>query len=486
MKIFMAGFHMETNTFSPIPTGMRAFEEVGISRGDASQHPPTSNTGLVLHWEERARRDGHTVLEGLIAGANPAGRIQKVVYESLRDELLSGLLNALPVDIVLLALHGAMVADGYDDCEGDLLQRIRRIVGDACIVAAEIDPHCHSTQTMFESANLIVAYKEYPHTDIVERGDELFELAISAAKGEIRPTTELFDCRIVGSFHTTRQPMRGFVDAMKQAEKRDRVLSVNLGHGFAWADVSDVGARVWVITDGNRDLAAQVAAEFGRGLFVIRSETQTKLATIDEVIAAANGTKPGLIVVADTADNAGGGSPSDSTFVLRALLKNNVKRAAVGVLWDPIAVQFCIAAGVGSNLSLRVGGKVGPTSGEPLDLAVTIMNIGHDHGQTGLAGAEYPYGPSAWIRTQGIDVVLSTLRQQVFHPEAFTRLGIQTDSLGLIVVKSSQHFYAGFESIADEVMYVSTPGTMNQSYESLPYTKRDPNYWPRVENPFGK
>jgi microcystin degradation protein MlrC len=229
MRLFVAALGTETNTFSPIPTGLGSFEE--YLWFEAGMHPeePRFFTGPIVAARRRAAEEKLTVIEGLAAFAAPAGLTTRRAWETLRDRLLDQLRSALPVEIVLLSLHGAMVADGCQDFEGDLLAQVRALVG---ADGAELDPHCHLTETMVRSSDLLVFYKEYPHTDTYERAEELVDLALRAAPGDIRPLMGVFDCRMIATIHTTREPGRGFVSRMKALEGQDGVLPVSLGYGF--------------------------------------------------------------------------------------------------------------------------------------------------------------------------------------------------------------------------------------------------------------
>lgn len=357
MKFFIAQLATETNTFSPTPTGYGAFEECGIYRGDGSTKAPDS-TGAVLHaFRALMEADGHEVAEGLCALAEPSGRTVRAVYEDLRDQLLADLRAAMPVDAVQLMLHGAMVADGYDDCEGDVLARVRAIVGPDIPVGAELDLHCHFTELMRTSADVLVAVKEYPHTDIAERARELYRILVDMHAGRVRPTTAVFDCRMVGTWQTTREPMAGFVRRMQSFEGRDGVLSVSLGHGFPWGDVADGGARLWVVTNDDPARAAALAEQLAHEFWALREQVGAPVmaldAALDQVVAQASGP----LVLADMADNPGGGAPGDSTFVLRRILERGIGNVALGAFWDLGAIHICRDAGVGATLDLRVGGK---------------------------------------------------------------------------------------------------------------------------------
>ena len=207
MKIYVAALSTETNTFAMAPTGLGAYH---IDRNSKTPTGP---------WKELVDRlsgpEQHDVILGLFAEAQPDGPTVREVYEQLRDELLDGLQKAMPVDAVILPLHGAMVADGYPDCEGDIIERVRAIVGPKVPIGVELDLHCHYTERMAKNADIIIAYKEYPHTDVMDRFEELWKLTLDTARGRIKPVTRHFDCRMVSFWHTTREPMKTFVQRMK-------------------------------------------------------------------------------------------------------------------------------------------------------------------------------------------------------------------------------------------------------------------------------
>lgn len=484
MRLFMAMLATETNTFSPLPTGWAAFHEGGYARGDASSRPDTTIGVLLAEWRRLAEGDQIEVTEGTAAAAQPAGRTLQGVYEGLRDEILGQLRAAMPVDLVLLNLHGAMVAEGYDDCEGDLLGRVRTIVGPKAVIGAELDLHCHVTEAMLAAADAVICYKEYPHTDEIARGRELYALCRRAALGEVRPVTAAFDTRMVSMWRTPDGPMADFVAAMQAAEGRDGVLSISFGHGFPWGDVAEVGAKVWVIADGDATLAAREAKAWGERIYSLREATAARALGLDEALDQAAATA-GCVVLADIADNPGGGAPCDSTFVLRACLDRGLADVAIGGLYDPGAVALCHEAGVGAAFALRVGGKLGPSSGAPVDLMAEVVALADAHTQTGLSGETVAMGRAAWIRAAGIDIVLIGKREQVFGVDLFGNLGLDPAQRRLVVVKSTQHFHAAFASIADKVLYASTPGAIAPDFAAIPYSKRDGNYWPKVGDPLG-
>jgi microcystin degradation protein MlrC len=484
VKIFTAAIVTETNTFSPIPTGLQAFELNGIQRGSREPIRSSSELATMVRWRERAAHDGHTLVESVAAVAEPGGVTVQAVYEALRDDLLEDLRRALPVDIVLLYLHGAMVAQGYDDCEGDILARTRRLTGPATVIGAELDLHSHLTPAMLENATLLLDYDEYPHTDIVARGEDLYGLCVAAARNEIRPVMRAIDCRITGLFPTSSAPMREFVDAMK-AERTGNVLSTSLIHGFPWGDVAEAGVKCLAISHDDPALAEQTARSLAKRFWSIREAAQISALPIDDAIDAALASPKHPVVLADVADNAGGGAPGDSTFILRRLLERNVADVVSGVYYDPIAVQLCFEAREGAVLDLRCGGKLGAASGMPLDLRVRVRKLSEHHMQSSMDGSgPVAFGRAAWVDAGSIHLVLASLRSQVFAPDAFCALGISLEDARIVVVKSSHHFWAKFAPIAGAVFHVDSPGALQLNFSSIPYVKRSGNYWPRVAEPF--
>jgi microcystin degradation protein MlrC len=290
-----------------------------------------------------------------------------------------------------------------------------------------------------------------------------------------------FDCRMVGWYPTTSEPMKSLVAKARAMETEPGVLSVSIAHGFPWADVAAVGTRTLVVTDGDPALAEAKAAELGMAIYEQRQALLPKFPQLEEALDRAAALE-GRVVIADIADNAGGGAPSDNTGMLRAMLARGVSHAACGLFWDPIAARICAEAGVGAVIPLRLGGKVGPMSAEPLDVVATVRAVAEEHDQIRFNGRG-PLGRSVWIEVGGIDVVIITLRSQTFAPDAFTGLGIDLQSKRLIAVKSSQHFQAEFAPIADHIIQAATLGAMQMDFGALPYTKREPNYFPRVDDP---
>lgn len=476
-KVFCAALASETNTFSPIATTKKHFEEWFYHR--AGEHPDDGPTLFTCpYWAAKTQAEtlGWTVVQGLSAAAFPSGRIVRADYEALRDELLEDLKQALPVEVVLLGLHGAMAADGYDDCEGDILRKVREIVGPEVVIGCELDPHAHLTDEMVEASDALIAFKQYPHTDALDRAFELVDLVERIRRKEVSPVIAVADVAMIAQFFTTQSPASGLIEDMMAAERSPEILTASLIHGFASADVVDMRTKVLVISDGDAGSAERWAKHFCEAAWQMRSDADAPRLPVDQAVAEAMAS-PGLTVLADGADNPGGGAPGDSTYILSKLIEAKASGVVVGPLWDPVAVEFAAARGIGSRLSLRIGGKASALSGHPIDLDVEVIGFKQSVTQS-FGGANWPMGDMVGVRAEGLEVALCSLRNQGFSPQLFRDVGIEPTAASIIVIKSNHHFRAAFEGISDAIIYVCAPGVAVVNPKTVDYQRVRRPIWP--------
>lgn len=473
LRFFVAGIIHETNSFSPLPTSLRNFE------ADCAYVPPADT----MREEAMAfagygdavriiRARGDEVVEGPCFWTQPSGPCPAPLYAKLRGLLIDSLRAAGPVDAVLLPLHGAMVAEGTSDCEGDLLHAVRTVVGREIPIGAVLDLHGNVGARMIDSGAILIGVKEYPHIDYGPRVAELHAMLTDMVHGA-QLTTTLRTVPVLSIQGTTEQPMRGFVDRMVAMEGLDGIRSLTFMHGFPWSDWEETGASVLVVSeegdsvqvDAVADELAELYCEIVNGSPVERVSVSE---AVTEALAASTGRGP--VVIADSSDNAGGGAASDSTFLLRELIDRGCENAALGMIWDPQAAQLAADAGVGAKLHLRIGGKVGPLSGDPIDVECEVLAVREDVKQRMFSeDANAPLGLAVGLRAGGIEFVVNSIRQQVLDPECFTQLGIDASSKALIVVKSSQHFRALFDEFAVATIYCNAPGSLNTDLTQMPY-----------------
>jgi microcystin degradation protein MlrC len=467
VRIYIAGVQHESSSFSPIPTSMRSFDEWNW---DLAR--PFDADGFGYGEACRlAAEAGMDVVAGPFFNAEPSSPATAAAWAEISRRLLAGLTAGDPLDVVLLCLHGAQMAADVDDCEGQLLAAARQVVGPTVAIGVLLDLHANVTRAMCSAADLTVSCRQYPHVDYGERAAEMLPVLRSIAGGASRAVTCARRIPASGVFPTTEEPMRSFVARITEAQQRPGVLMASANHGFEGSDTAFTGASVVVTTDGDESLANKVADEVaGDFREIIVGNTWSGLgvtAAIDEALSRTRGP----VVIADRSDNAGAGAASDSTYILAELIERNVANAALGMIWDPMAVRACHDAGIGARLPMRIGGKAGRLSGLPIDADVEVLAVRDDAMQAmfGQGPPREPLGRSAAVRIGGIDVVLTARRQQVFSAHCFTEHGIDPEQRHIVVVKSMQHFMGGFADIAASIVRCDGPGSATLDMRQIPY-----------------
>ncbi|RLA01126.1 MAG: microcystin LR degradation protein MlrC-like protein [Gammaproteobacteria bacterium] len=476
MKVFTAAMMHETNRFSPIPTDLESFKEYPYYLpGGKVTEQEIRNDPMYGIFVSLMESNGDEVVIGPAFGAQPSGLTAKKDYQVLRDTILKYLAKEKDeIDCVALFLHGAQMAYGYDDCEGDLLTHIRKLVGPDMPVAALLDLHGNLSNTMIEQSSFVIACKEYPHIDYPQRAKEMVKLLGDCVEGKIVPVSAKYRVPMTGAFYTNLEPLRSFVDKTIGLEKGD-VLTISMMHGFTWSDTPDTRANIIVTTNNDLEHAETLAESLGKEFFEVGKKVAGgQPSNIKQVLQQAKEVTDGLVVIADTADNAGGGAPSDSTFILKELLDQNITNVALGMIWDPVTVKIASKAKIGSHMKLRIGGKVCPESGDPIDVDATIITI--DKGKK--SNPLLPEDPKVVIRVKGIDIIVNSIREQVIETSVFTDLGIELSKKNMVVVKSSQHFYDQFAPIAAKVLYCDTPGVLCKDLSKLDFQRLPRPIWP--------
>jgi microcystin degradation protein MlrC len=474
MRVFTATLGAETNSFSPIPTGWEAFASAMLWRPGEHPEAATEATGPLVAARER-KAEGWTIIEGTCAFAWPGGPVRRDVYERLRDEIVAQAAKAAPLDIIALGVHGAMIADGYDDCEADLFERLRAVAPDAAI-GAVFDLHAHLSPRMADAADLLIGFKLYPHTDYLERARELIKWLALIKDGAVKPESVLLDCGMLIGFRTNVAPFRALVKRLERIEARPGVISASINQGFGLGDCADMGTKVLVVADADRNAARAAAEEIKAHLLSVRERARGAARDLDRILTSAQRSKRRPVILADTSDNPGGGAPGDNTALIVALRERDMIPCAIGPVWDPLAVRFCFEAGIGARLNLRIGGKAGAISGAPLDLDGEVIGLKQNATQP-VGDFNAPLGDIAGFQADGVSIVLSSLRDQAYDPSLFTQAGVDPMAQHYLVVKSSQQFRIGFETLGGRIMAAPRP------QEARVYKKRPRPLWPFEQSP---
>ena len=360
-----AALATETNTFAPMPTGLATLSRPRLLPGGHAPRRRCSFRRAALGgaparqdagWDRR-RGPGR---RGAAERHDDARRLR-----ALRDELLADLRAALPVDMVVLGLHGAMVADGYDDCEGDLLARVRAIVGPDVVVGAELDPHSHLTPAMLANADLLIAFKEYPHTDVLERALRARRPVRGAWSRAASARSRRWSTARCSSRCTRRASRRAVRRPDPGDRGQGRHLSISISHGFAWGDVPRWAPRCWSTPTATPAKAQALARRLADELIGLREQLSRPLPAIDDALDEALAFDGGPVVLADGADNPGGGAAGDSTFFLRRMLERGIGNACHRPAVGPGRRAHRLRRGRRRALPLRIGGKIGAALGRP-------------------------------------------------------------------------------------------------------------------------
>jgi microcystin degradation protein MlrC len=479
VRIFVAMVSHETNTFSTIPTDRAQFEARDLRYGgeivEAYRGTGTCLGGMI----DVAVQRGLTLVPSVAASASPAGRVTKDIYEDLKGRLLDDLVKAGPPQGVLLDLHGAMVPEGLEDGEGDLLAAVRSVVGPTLPVVVTLDFHANVTRAMARHATLLHGYKTYPHIDMAERGQEAAARLIDVTEGRLRPTVALRQPPLlppIAGQLTARGPMRRLYDLAGRLERRPGVISISVFAGFPLADVHDAGLSVYVATHADQALADECADRLAQTAWEHRREFIHHALPVREAVATAltlSGTG-GPVVLADIADNTGGGAAGDTTEILREVLRVGARGTTVACLWDPEAVQACLGAGVGARLTLSVGGKIDPSHGAPVAVTGRVRTLSDGrfvhHGPM-FRGLEGRLGPTAVVDVDGVKIIVISHRWQTLDPEMIRFVGIDPRGERLLVVKSTIHYRAAFEPIAHAIVEVDAPGLSSSNLARFAFTR---------------
>jgi microcystin degradation protein MlrC len=464
VRIALGGIIHETNTYCPGQTPLEDFE---IARGEEIVAENKGYRTFAGGMMDAAEAIGAEIVPVLTAVTSPSGTIARDVYESLREELLQGIANDGAIDAVALTLHGAGVADGYDDLEGDLCARVRAFIGPDTPLVISLDIHSNITAEMAEAVDCMFGDNFYPEIDGYERGKEAVSAIPRLLSGEWKPVIHVEKLPMLLPTTTTNHGPGAEVQArMWELEKRDGVIDVTFFHAFPYTDIPQVGSSVVVTTNGDRGLAVSTAKELASWIWERREDFRPEGLTPEEAIARAMAIEGGPVVINETSDNPGGGNLGEGTFVLRAMLEAGVTDACIGVVHDPEVLEAAYAAGVGENIHASLGAKHDDFHGTPIEGDFYVKGLTDGDVFLPAWGFREEFGKLARLQIAGIDVVVGGKRIQVVDPAVFLLNGIDVSRCKLVVVKSSQHFRAGFEPIAKAIVTADCPGytTLVMSY----------------------
>ena len=479
MRIALGIFTHEANCFSPHATGWSDFEARQLECGD----------DLLVDWESsRTEQAGALsvltqapeceVIPLLAARALSAAPIRESVFRAILDDLLARLQVGLPVDGVLLVLHGSMMAEETPDASGEVLRRVRSVVGPRVPVVGTLDLHANVTEQMVHQATALIGYHTTPHIDQYETGQVAAGLLLDAVRGEVSPTMALVRLPWISSSENCTDrwgPLAEVLDMVLALERKGAILHAGVYPVQAWLDTQDVASAVVVVTDDDPAAAHKQADLLAREFWARRERFLCEPISPDEAVRRALSRSSGTVVYCDSADSTTSGSSGDSTTILQALLRAApFEEVALLNVVDPEVVAQAIEASVGATIRVSVGGKLAPQFFSPVTFRgyVRLVSDGDFFAKgTGTRGRPQHRGRTVVLIQDGIHLVVMERAVSQWDPEFYRSLGEEPTDARIVQIKSPMGFRAAYEGIYDEVLVIKAPGASTPDLGSLPWRR---------------
>ncbi|MFZ4655586.1 MAG: M81 family metallopeptidase [Caldilineaceae bacterium] len=481
-RVAIGAIFTECNHLGGVPIDLSWFERYELVRGEEILRIDNSVVGGMLQVLREAEVD---IAPLLWASTCPGGPLTADCYTQLKTELLDRLRQALPVDGVLLPLHGAAAAEGIGDLEGDLITAVRAIVGPSIPIVATLDLHAHISAAMVRNADALVAWETYPHADSYTTGQRGARLLVDTLAGRCRPTMAAAKVPVItGAIHGSTHGDDPFARLMRQAkahEGKNGVLSTSVILVQPFLDVADMGSGAIVITDNDLDGAVKLATELAEAYWAMRFQLEPKTWTPDEAIAAGMAVTGGPVILVETADCCGGGAAGDSIATLAALLRTERQERSFVPVVDPAAAAACHAAGVGAEVICTLGHQLDPRWGEPITVTgrVSTLTDGRFRYQGGIYdGVEGNLGPTAVLAIDGIQVLITTYGTYDWRDEQYRSVGLDPATAKFVVAKNPMNYRLAYGGLSRAVFILDTPGPTPPTIRHACFTQLQRPYFP--------
>ena len=478
-KIAVASIQQESNTFSPVMTRYEDFSPVFGDAVIARHLGKLTEVGGFLDALERAGVEAAPVCA---AWAITANRMLAPDFAKLRRNFAKHLRGAGPVDGLLLAMHGAQTAEGVDDVEGHILGLAREILGPHAPIVMTLDLHANITKAMFDRSTAIVGYHTYPHVDMFETGQKAGRLMVRVLDGEVRPCKAWRKLPLIVNAENSQSASGPFGKLMRRAEsleRRGEAEAVSLFPVQPWMDIEEMGCAAVSVTNGNAGAADRQARDLAKMFWASKEQFEPELFSVEQALAEAARIDGGPVILAESSDSTGSGSPGDSTGVLRHLLKADLAGPAAIFAVDPSSIAVAFQAGVGATAAFKLGGCFDKANSKPVAVRAYVRLLS-DGRWTARArgyntGIETNMGRSAVLEAGQAKILIAERSAMTVDPELFRSHGIDPAHCKIVVVKSPNGFRAAYAPIAKAMFVVDTPGVSTARLNRLA--------WKRVPRP---
>lgn len=495
MRIGILGFLHESNTFVAKKTMLANFRADLFLEGDSILQKLSESHHEIGGFISTLRHTTDLNIELVplvVYRATPAGPIEKSSFVALTERILQAIDNTPPLDGLLIAAHGAAVAEDFPDADGDWLTLVRSAIGERVPMITTLDPHANLSQRMVEACTALIAYRTNPHLDQRQRGEEAANMLLQTLRGNIRPIMRASFPSLVINIErqlTSAEPLASLFRQADRQRQEAHMLSNSIFLGFPYSDVPKMGAAALAITDGNETLAQQAADELAAAMWQKRSDLQGVLISTTEAIQIVTSHPDKRYCLLDMGDNVGGGSAADGTTLAQALMEksNSVGKSFV-CIYDPKVVAQCVEKGVGNQVAVKLGGKSDSLHGEPLELTVDIISVHDGKFQETLPRhggiMDFDQGSSVVVKThQGELTLLITSKRMVpFSLEQMRSCGLDPLSFRILVAKGVHAPVAAYQEVCDEFIRVNTPGSTSADLFSFPFVQRRRPLYPFEES----
>lgn len=484
MHLILAMAKHETNTFSPLRTDWARFEAWGAFTGDAARQAFEGTAMPLGAYIKLARERGASFAIPMAAEAMPSGPVERDAYERMANAICAEV--AKGCDGVLLDLHGAMVTQDEEDGEGELLARIRKIAPDIPI-AVTLDLHTNLTRRMVENCTALIGYKTYPHVDMYEVAEQIGRIVLDSMEGKCRPVMSWVNLPLLSQTlkqGTDDEPMRSLIEMTREAEAQPGILAASVFGGFPMADIQEAGTSVIIVADGDREKADAVRDDIAKRVWASRETFIYQHEPLEQAVARAKTLTDGPVLLLDHADNTGSGGTQDVMTVIGEVIRQGLEDVAVAAVWDPEAVQQMAKAGVGSTVTLKLGGRTDMPSigrtGEPLEITGKVRTV--TDGEWIVRGPMYTgvtvkMGPTAVLDTGKVQIVIVSRHHEPWDTGVFRSVGIQPEHKRYLILKSRIHYRAGFAPVAKATITCDGHGVTTSDNSILEFKRvRRPIY----------
>lgn len=480
-RIVVGEIMHESSSFAKFPTEEENFRRtlMWYEKEDVWKLTEIGMKDYLSGIMEAGKERGLEVAPCFCAFASPSGVISAACFENLKNHFFDGIENEKQIDGFCLALHGAGVSECAPDVEGSILEELRGRYGRNIPLVMTLDPHANITRKMTELATVLVPSKLYPHTDTYETGRKAADILHGILEGKVRPTMHVERIKMLIPLTkgcTYEEPMKSVMEKCLQAEQAEGVLDCSFAQGFPYSDIEECGAAVVVTTDNNPELAKKIAGEIAEYIIGRNGDFVSDCLTVTEGVDKAeqllrSGAE--LVVMNEASDNPGAGTPGDGTFLLRELIKRDIRKTCCGAIIDKEAVEQAVASGVGTTIDIRIGGKTDDMHGEPIELKNAYVKSICDGKYNILSAMTHDqpvnFGTCVRLVVGNVDIVAASNGFQVMDDGLFTLLGINVKEYKIVAVKSAQHFKAYFKNMTEHIITVDSPGISTGNLATLPF-----------------